>query len=109
MRAPYSRYSEEFRNDAIALYRRSDRGVRELAADLGMNHWTLRDWVEQDGMKRKKSVPKQVTAIPKAETLEQRNARLEFEVKQLQRKVAQLEEDREILKKAAAFFAKESE
>jgi transposase-like protein len=45
----------------------------------------------------------------KDETPEQRIARLEKELGKLQRRNAQLEMDREILKKAAAFFAKENE
>ena len=43
------------------------------------------------------------------ETLEEENARLKRQLELLSRKVELLESDREILKKAAAFFAKESE
>jgi transposase len=107
MRA-YTRYSIEFRNEAISLYRRTDRTLPDIAESLGLKPVTLREWVKQDTMKRKKRAP-QSPSVPKSETVDERLARLERENKQLLRKVAQLEDDREILKKAAAFFAKESE
>ena len=108
MRGERRTYSEAFRRETLALYRRGGRTVRELAGDLGMNHWTLRDWVSQDEMKRRKP---QNAAKPQAsnETLEEKAARLERELAKLERENARLREDREILKKAAAFFAKESE
>ena len=57
-------------------------------------------------MNRKKRRPETVQ-VQATETPDARLARLERENKQLLRKVAQLEEDREILEKAAAFFAKQ--
>ena len=103
-----NRYTIEFRNEAVALCRRTDRSLREVAGDLGVNHWTLRSWVDQDTMKRKKRAPVG-PPVPKNETIEQRLARVERENGKLLRENERLKEDREILKKAAAFFAKESE
>ncbi len=45
MRATRNRaiYTNEFKVEAVALARRDDRSFRELAEDLGVNVWTLRD------------------------------------------------------------------
>ena len=106
------KYPDGFKADALALMRRGDRSFRQLSADLGVSHWTLRDWYRAEEMagkkgKRPKKVPLEGAAA--AETPEQKLARLERENTRLRKQVAQLEEDRAILKKAAAFFAKESE
>lgn len=102
------RFTDEFRVEAVALYRRGGRSVRRLAADLGMSPHTLENWLKQDAMKKRK---KQSTGgkPPANETAEQKVERLEKELARLKRINARLEEDREILKKAAAFFAKENE
>ena len=108
MRARRPRYSEEFKSEALALMDRDDRSFRKLSEDLGVNHETLRYWYKQREMGKKKSRP-QRPAPPREETPEQRLARLERENQRLQRENDQLRMDREILKKAAAFFAKENE
>jgi len=41
-----SRYSAEFRADAVALARSSDRPLAQVTRDLGVNHETLRQWVK---------------------------------------------------------------
>lgn len=103
-------YSEEFKSDALTLLRRGDRGIKEVALALGMSHWTLRDWYNQDPMsKRANKAASVVSAPPPEETPDQLIARLKRENAQQKREIEQLRMDREILKKAAAFFAKESE
>jgi len=90
------RYSPEFRAEAVRLYQsvKGEKSMRELAVELGISNETLRSWIKQadadDG---------------RAEglTTEERD-----ELRKLRRKVRILEEEREILKKAAAFFAKET-
>lgn len=109
MRAPTKSYTSEFRADAVALYRRSEHSVKQVAADLGVNHWTLTHWIEQDSMKRKKPKPPAAEPRPASESAEQKAARLERENAKLQRRLADLEEQREILKKAVALFARERE
>ena len=107
-----SRYSEEFRSDALNLIRRGDRSVRQLGADLGVSPWTLREWRKKDLMAAKNKKPKAAAPSESTgsnETAEQKLARLEGENRRLLRENEQLRMDREILKKAAAFFAKESE
>ena len=110
----YRRYGATFRADAIALLERSDRLPGQVARDLGIPEATLRYWYfchMTKGKKRPaKGKPKPLpVGDPAKETLEAENARLERELAAAERKVRQLEEDRAILKKAAAFFAKESE
>ena len=111
-------YSPEFRADAVALLRRSDRSIGQVADDIGVSDVTLRQWYKRDEMKKKSKArdkpPSASTArVPKAllkgETPEERAARLERENDSLRRENDSLRMDREILKKAAAFFAKENE
>ena len=111
-----TKWTDEFRADAVALCLRGERTLREVASDLGVNHWTLRDWYRADQVKRAKKTPKPRKPKTKAqspqmstESSEDKIRRLEKELRRLERENAQLQMDREILKKAAAFFAKESE
>jgi transposase len=106
------KYTDDFKADALAMIRRKDRSFRELEQALGVSHWTLRDWYKSDEMARKKGKrPKESALVvqPAAETPEQKLERLERENSRLRKQVVRLEEERAILKKAAAFFAKESE
>ena len=114
------RYSEDFKTDALAILHRSDQTLSQVARNLGVPHWTLRDWYNTAEMaKRQKKqtrqkpvsskVPPHVSAQPGEETDAERIARLEAELKESRREVEALKLDREILKKAAAFFVKESE
>lgn len=74
---------------------------------------TLRDWYNRDEMSKKGKSKGAVKAVPAAvlqdESAKDRMARLERENAALRKEVDSLRMDREILKKAAAFFAKEHE
>jgi transposase len=105
-------YDEDFKRDAVRLLDRSERSWARISSDLGVPIGTLRRWYKELGMgKRSKrnSTGKAAAAPPASETLEEKVARLERENAHLRKKNDDLEMDRAILKKAAAFFAKESE
>jgi transposase len=87
-----SKYSEEFKREALRQLE-SGRPTEQVALDLGVGKTTLWRWRLE--LKDGKSLETVGDSDVKKE-----NARL-------RRRVRELEEDREILKKAAAFFAKE--
>jgi transposase len=84
-------YPEEFRREAVRLLRRGDRPVPELARDLGVSPQSLRNWARQLNVDEGKQ-----DGLSSDERDELRRLRRENRV---------LTEEREILKKAAAFFA----
>jgi len=104
-------YERSFREDAIALVHRSDRSIDEIADRLGVPHSTLRYWYDSDMRKKGKGrgAAKLPVGDPAAESPEAKVARLEKQVAALEKENDALKLDRAILKKAAAFFAKESE
>lgn len=87
------RYTPEYRAEAVRLVRSTGRSVKSVARELGIPHGTLYPWV-RDAEQESGSAP-----------LDQDER---AELHRLRRRVAELEEDRLILKKAAAFFAKGS-
>jgi transposase len=88
------RYSEEFRREAVALLRSSGKTAPQLGAELGVTGQTLRNWARR--VDREQGA--QGLTSPERE-----------ELRRLRRELAIVTEEREILKKAAAFFARESE
>ncbi|HET7519685.1 MAG TPA: transposase [Actinomycetes bacterium] len=87
-------YPAEFRRDAVALVRSSDKTVTQIAKELGLNRETLRQWVKQD-------------RIDHGE-LEGLSSSEQQELRRLRREVAELRMERDLLVTAAAFFAKET-
>lgn len=87
-------YSPEFRLEAVRLLRSSGRSVAQLAKELGVSQQTLRNWSVQLAVDQGKA---EGLTSPERE-----------ELRRLRRENRILTEEREILKKAAAFFAKES-
>jgi transposase len=88
-------YSLEFRQEAVRLLRTSGRPVKLLASELGISPSTLRAWASE------LSPEANTTALGLSS--DERD-----ELRRLRREVKVLAEEREILKKAAAFFAQES-
>jgi len=105
-------YAEEFKQDAVRLLERTGRSYTQVSSDLGISYWTLRNWYKElrMGKRSKKASSGKAAAAPISdETLDEKVKRLERENALLRKKNESLEMDRAILKKAAAFFAKESE
>ena len=103
------RHDDTFREEALVLLKRSDRTLNGVAEDLGIPASTLRYWYNAD-MGKKGKKPGGAPSKPSgSENVDEKLARLERENIALKKKVDELEMDRAILKKAAAFFAKESE
>jgi transposase len=84
----------EFRREAVALLKSSGKTVPQLAAELGISPQSLRNWSRQIDVDEGKA---------SGLTSDERE-----ELRRLRRELRTVTEEREILKKAAAFFAKES-
>ena len=87
-------YPPEFRAEAIRLVKTTGETIPKIAGDLGISDQTLRNWVAQDD----------VDAGRKSGLTSDERARL----RELERENRKLREEREILRKAAAFFAQET-
>jgi len=61
------RYSEEFKRDAIALARSSDKAVAEVARDLGVSPESLRGWVKRDRIDRGGGTTGELTSAEREE------------------------------------------
>jgi len=94
-------YPPEFKADAVALYKsRPEATIRSVAADLGVNPETLRNWVRAAGANRPRGRRAEAPAEPPTP--------MEAENAALRKKVRELEEEREILRRAAKYFAGET-
>ncbi len=83
-------YTPEFKQEAVALVRRSGQSANQVAKELGMTQTSLSRWLRQ-------AIPASANGVQTTE-----------ELTALRREVARLRMERDILKKAAAFFANES-
>ena len=88
-------YPEEFRREAVGLIRSGQRSLAEASKSLGVSQPTLRNWLKQTDVDAGRA---------EGVSSEERE-----ELRRLRRENRILREEREILKKAAAFFAKENE
>jgi transposase len=88
-------YPEQFRREAVQLVR-DGRSFSDVAASLGVSQQTLRNWARQDEADR----GEREDALSSAER---------EELRRLRRENARLKQERDILKHATAFFARETE
>ncbi|MGW6027045.1 IS3 family transposase [Streptomyces sp. NPDC055099] len=104
-------YSDEFKADAVALYESTPGAIyKSIAADLGVNRATLREWVLRDRERRgviaavaKPGAPPR-EAVPSADP-DERVRQLEARVAELEASERKLATERDILRKAAKYFA----
>src|SRR4051812_169636 len=98
-------YPQQFKADAVALYRsRPGATIALIADDLGVNRETLRSWVRADDQRRG-SGPGPAGS---ASTVGEAPGSVEDENAELRRRIRELEEERDILRKAARYFAGET-
>src|SRR6187455_1123235 len=90
-------FTDEFKAEAVRLCKVGDRTVSQVAADLDLTETALREWVRRSDIDAGSGPPGALTTAEREEL-----ARLRRENKRLTM-------ERDILKAAATFFAKESE
>jgi len=90
---PSCNYDEEFKLRAVELSENSELPISKVASDLGIPDTTLHSW-------RKKYIKHKNCAFRKRELSSD-----EIEVKELKRELANVKEERDILKKALAIFS----
>ena len=95
MGKPQRRFGKEFEAEAVRLVETSGRTQREIAEDLGVGLSTLRRWIDKRRDREMEAPPPE------------RQEDLAAELKRLRRENEILRQEREILKRAATFFAKE--
>lgn len=92
------RFPKEFKLEAVQLARESERSVAEVARDLGIGPSLLHKWIQQ------LEVRDPATAFPGSGKV----GEADDEVRRLRRELERVKQERDFLKKAAAFFARES-
>jgi transposase len=88
-------YPSEFRREAVGMVR-SGRKVSEVAEALGVTEQSLRNWVKQEALDRRE----RDDGLTSGER---------EELRALRRENARLKQERDLLKRAAAFFARETD
>jgi transposase-like protein len=89
-------FTTEFKAEAVRLCKVGDRTIKQVAKDLDLTETALREWVKRADIDVGKGPPGALTTSEREE------------LTRLRRENKRLEMEREILKKAAAFFAKEN-
>jgi transposase-like protein len=91
------KYPREFKLEAVRLMQKGESNTSELARRLNVSEADLRAWRKQYEEKKEESFPGQGRSSGSA-----------AEIARLRRELEQVKEERDILKKAMAFFARES-
>ena len=90
------KFTGEFKKEAVRLLREGERSIGQVAKELDLTESALRNWVKQYKVDHGEGPREALTTAERDE------------LGSLRRRVRTLEQEREIFKKAAAFFAKES-
>jgi transposase len=91
------RFSREFKIEAVKLVRERGVSVAQAGRDLDVHENVLRKWVKEFGSDPVQAFPGHGQMKPEQQ-----------EIERLRREVTKLKAERDILKKAAAYFAKEA-
>jgi transposase len=91
------KFTAEYKAEVVRLVRDGGKTIHEAARDLGLTESSVRNWVKQSGIDAGNGGTGALTTAERAELVA------------LRREARTLRMEREILKKAAAFFAKESQ
>jgi transposase len=89
-------YPPEFRHEAVRLLETSGRSIPQVAAELGISGESLRNWLKQEQLDR-------------GEREDGLTSDEQEELRLLRRQVRELEQEREILKRAVTFFVRETD
>jgi transposase len=90
------KFTAEFKADAVALIRKGNKSIGQVARDLDLTQSAVRNWFRQAEIDDGRGAPGALTTAEREE------------LQRLRRENRQLQMERDILKKATAFFAKES-
>src|SRR3569623_195650 len=93
---PRRKHSEEFKKGTVGLVLDGGRTVLDVARSLGLSESVLFEWVRRAKVERTKGAPRALDGDERAELMRLRRENLDLRM------------ERELLKKAAAFFAKEN-
>lgn len=93
--APPSKYSPEFREEAVQIALRSSKTISETARELELNPETLRGWVKKHQKHHEPAADAELTLSERAR------------LKELERRIREVEIENAFLKKCAAYFAKD--
>ena len=91
------KFTREFKLEAVKLVRERGVSAKQAARDLGVHENVLRKWVKDFAADPQHAFPGKGQMKPE-----------QLEIERLRREVTRLKAERDILKKAAAYFAKES-
>ncbi len=91
VRKPRRKFDENFKRQAVQHWRNSGKPRKQVAQELGVNHWMLRTWDRE--------LRKEQPLIPATK------AELEVENKQLRQELERVREQRDILKKTLGIIS----
>lgn len=98
-RMPYGVYSKEFREEAVKLVTEGGLSLAEVGRRLSIPASTIRNWVKLDKVGALSEVGKDRKPL----------SDMEMELARVKSELAEVKMERDLLKKAAAYFAKESQ
>jgi transposase len=90
------RFSKEFKMDAVNMIKVGDKSVHDLSNELGIHNVTLYSWVRKYDEDKEEAFPGEGNLKPSDD-----------EVRKLLRQLADVTEERDILKKAISIFSKD--